>query len=113
MSICGEGIDYLPCPLPLGWEGVSLPGGLETTVSAPPHASADAAQACRVSTASGAGTQRASLLPGTTVCTDLACAPVLAGSHHSAPLPAGVGNNTLAGKLHLASCLDGVPRHRD
>ena len=57
------------------------------------HASADAAQACRVSTASGAGTQRASLLPGTTVCTDLACAPVLAGSHHSAPLPAGVGNN--------------------
>lgn len=67
MSICGEGIDYLPCPLPLGWEGVSLPGGLETTVSAPPHASADAAQACRVSTASGAGTQRASLLPGTTV----------------------------------------------
>ena len=66
-SVCGEDIDYLPCPLPLGWEGVSLPGGLETTVSAPPHASADAAQACRVSTASGAGTQRASLLPGTTV----------------------------------------------
>uniref|UniRef100_A0A0D3IW42 Tubulin alpha chain n=1 Tax=Emiliania huxleyi (strain CCMP1516) TaxID=280463 RepID=A0A0D3IW42_EMIH1 len=38
-------LDYLPCPLPLGWEGVSLPGSLETTVSAPPHASADAAQA--------------------------------------------------------------------
>ena len=105
MSICGEGIDYLPCPLPLGWEGVSLPGGLETTVSAPPHASADAAQACRVSTASGAGTQHASLLPGTTVLIWLAHQCWQA---HTIVLPCllVVGNNTLAGKLHLASCLD-------
>ena len=89
MSICGEGIDYLPCPLPLGWEGVSLPGGLETTVSAPPHASADAAQACRVSTDCIRRGHPTRFIAARYDCTDLACAPVLAGSHHSAPLPAG------------------------